>query len=56
MDFKKDARVYMDDLAGSGLLGEVVYWRDVASEYLAEPRHVEIWLPPGYDDDRPRGL
>lgn len=51
MGFKKDPRVYMDDVEGSGVLGDLVYWRDVASEFLAEPRHVEIWLPPGYEDD-----
>ena len=50
MDFRKDARTYMDDVPGSGVVGELVYWRDVTSEFLAESRHVEIWLPPGYDE------
>ncbi len=54
MDFKKDPRAYLDDVEGSGVLGDLVYWPDVASEVLAEPRHVEIWLPPGYEDDADR--
>ena len=45
---------YMDDWRNSGVLGTLVYWRDVESEFLAEKRNVEIWLPPGYDDDPER--
>ena len=54
MDFKKDPRAYLNDVEGSGVLGDLVYWRDVPSEFLAEPRHVGIWLPPGYEDDSDR--
>lgn len=53
-DFKKDPIEYMSDWEGSGVLGTLVYWPDVASAHLSETRHVEIWLPPGYDDDPSR--
>jgi enterochelin esterase-like enzyme len=49
-DFKKDPKAYIADWEGSGVLGRLVYWTDVASKYLGPARHVEIWLPPGYDD------
>jgi glycosidase/enterochelin esterase-like enzyme len=49
-----DAADYIDDWKNSGVSGTLVYWQDVASELLAETRHVEIWLPPGYDDDPDR--
>ena len=48
-DFKKDARAYIEDWRGSGVLGTLDYWLDVPSRFLAAKRHVEIWLPPGYD-------
>lgn len=47
--FKKDPREYIADWPGSGVLGRLVYWTDVRSAFLGPPRHVEIWLPPGYD-------
>jgi predicted alpha/beta superfamily hydrolase len=47
--FKKDPRDYMADWRGSGVLGRLVYWTDVRSVHLTPTRHVEIWLPPGYD-------
>ena len=47
--FKKDVREYIADWQGSGVLGRLVYWTDVASRFLQHTRHVEIWLPPGYD-------
>ncbi len=50
-DFKKDPKEYIADWKGSGVKGRLVYWTDVASAYLGPTRHVEIWLPPGYDDD-----
>ena len=49
-----DASVYIDDWQGSGVTGTLVYWQDVSSKFLTEARHVEIWLPPGYDDDPDR--
>ncbi len=49
-DFKKDPREYFADWRGSGVEGRLVYWTDVASAHLRPARHVEIWLPPGYDD------
>ena len=48
-DWKKDPREYIADWRGSGVLGRLVYWTDVASAFLGPKRHVEIWLPPGYD-------
>jgi len=47
--FKKDPRDYIADWRGSGVQGRLVYWTDVRSAYLGLARHVEIWLPPGYD-------
>ena len=48
--FKRDPRDYIADWRGSGVLGRLVYWTDVESEFLGPKRHVEIWLPPGYDN------
>jgi enterochelin esterase-like enzyme len=48
--FKQDPRDYIADWKGSGVLGRLVYWTDVKSAFLTRTRHVEIWLPPGYDD------
>lgn len=52
--FKLDPEVYMADWQNSGVLGTLVYWHDVASKFLSETRNVEIWLPPGYEDDPER--
>ena len=51
IQFKKDQREYVADWKGSGVLGRLVYWTDVKSAYLGPTRNVEIWLPPGYDQD-----
>jgi hypothetical protein len=48
--FKRDPRDYIADWRGSGVRGRLVYWTDVPSAFLGPTRHVEIWLPPGYDD------
>jgi enterochelin esterase-like enzyme len=50
--FKRDPRDYIADWRGSGVRGRLVYWTDVRSGFLGPTRHVEIWLPPGYDDAR----
>ena len=42
--FKLEPGEYMDDWRNSGVLGTLVNWRDVESEFLTEKRHVEIWL------------
>lgn len=47
---RRDPREYIADWRGSGVEGRLVYWTDVASAFLGPRRHVEIWLPPGYDD------
>lgn len=49
--FKKEQREYLADWRGSGVQGRLVYWTDVPSAFLGPKRHVEIWLPPGYDDN-----
>ncbi|MFT5143411.1 MAG: enterochelin esterase-like enzyme [Rhodothermales bacterium] len=54
VDFKRDTAEYLADTTGSGVKGRLVYWTDVASEFLIETRHVEIWLPEGYDDNPTR--
>jgi predicted alpha/beta superfamily hydrolase len=53
-DWKKDPIEYIADWEGSGVKGRLVYWTDVASEFLGPTRHVEIWLPPGYDESPDR--
>jgi len=47
--FKRDPRDYIADWQGSGVQGRLVYWTDVRSAFLGPTRHVEVWLPPGYD-------
>ena len=49
-NFKRDPREYIADWRGSGVQGRLVYWTDVPSAFLGPTRHVEIWLPPGYDE------
>jgi enterochelin esterase-like enzyme len=53
-DFRKDNEAYMADWKGSGVLGTLVYWPDFRSDVLEFDRHVEIWLPPGYDEQPER--
>lgn len=53
-DFKKGVAAYIADRKGSGVKGTLIYWTDVASKYLTEKRHVEIWLPPGYEENPDR--
>jgi S-formylglutathione hydrolase FrmB len=48
---RRDPAVYLADWRGSGVQGRLVYWTDVRSAFLGPARHVEIWLPPGYDAD-----
>lgn len=48
-DFRKEVADYLADWKGSGVLGRLEYWKDVPSKFLDAVRHVEIWLPPGYD-------
>ena len=50
-DFRKDIGDYLDDWKGSGVLGRLEYWKNVPSKFLNATRHVEIWLPPGYDEN-----
>ncbi len=50
-DFKKDPLEYIADWEGSGVEGRLVYWTDFASDVLGPARHVEVWLPPGYDEN-----
>ncbi len=42
---------FVEDPAGAGVQGSLMYWQDVASEHLSETRDVVVWLPPGYDND-----
>lgn len=51
--FKQDPEQYMEDWQGSGVLGRLVYWPEFESAFLGPTRHVEIWLPPNYDEDDP---
>ena len=51
INFKKDPLEYFADWEGSGVLGTLVYWPDFESGILEPSRHVEVWLPPGYEED-----
>ncbi|MCL7960489.1 MAG: alpha/beta hydrolase-fold protein [marine benthic group bacterium] len=48
----KDPLRWIEDWKGSGVEGQLIYWLDVESEFLGPTRHVEVWLPPGYDEDQ----
>ena len=48
--FKRGVDESLDTWKESGVLGRLEYWRNVPSKFLAAPRNVEIWLPPGYDE------
>lgn len=50
--FKPDPMVYIEDWRESGVLGTLVYWTEVSSDFLGPTRHVSVWLPPGYDENR----
>lgn len=50
--FKPPAADYLADWKGGGVLGRMVIWKDVRSSFLGPTRHVEIWLPPGYDGSK----
>ena len=52
--FKAGIAAYVADWQGSGVRGRLVYWTDVKSRFLTPTRNVEIWLPPGYDQDTTR--
>lgn len=47
--WKRPTSHYIEDWEGSGVEGTLVYWLDVPSVHLGPDRHVEIWLPPGYE-------
>ena len=47
----KDLDRFVEDVEGSGVLGTLIYWKDVESEFLGPTRHASVWLPPGYDAD-----
>jgi enterochelin esterase-like enzyme len=47
-DWKHDVEDYVADPAGAGVLGELIYWRNVVSPRLEATRHVSIYLPPQY--------
>jgi hypothetical protein len=42
---------WIEDWEGSGVKGRLVYWTDVESKFLGPTRHVEVWLPPAYDEN-----
>jgi len=52
--FKKDPKEYIADWQGSGVEGRLVYRTDAVSAFLGPTRHIEIWLPQGYDADSSR--
>ena len=49
-----DRDIYIEDTANSGVLGTLLHWQHVRSEFLTEERIVSIWLPPGYAKDPER--
>ncbi|MBT8136735.1 MAG: hypothetical protein KJO54_06955 [Gammaproteobacteria bacterium] len=48
--FKPDPLTYFDDWRAAGIKGRMEFWPNIESVFLDPLRHVEIWLPPGYDD------
>lgn len=48
--FRPDRDTLLDSWNEAGVIGTLVYWKDVESAFLEPPRHVSIWLPPGYDE------
>lgn len=53
--WKRDVSHYIADAPGAGVAGQLLYWPDVKSAGLEEPRTVSIYLPPQYGaapDDR----
>lgn len=51
VDAFRNPLAWMEDWEGSGVEGRLVYWTDVESEFLGPARHVEVWLPPGYEEN-----
>jgi enterochelin esterase-like enzyme len=51
IDAFKDPMRWIEDWEGSGVEGQLIYWTDVGSAFLGPTRHVEVWLPPGYDEN-----
>ena len=49
--FQEGLAAYLTDWKGSGVLGRLEYWKNVPSKFLSVTRNIEIWLPPGYDDN-----
>lgn len=47
--FRVDPDLLIADWQGANVEGELVYWKDVPSQFLKETRHVVTWLPPEYD-------
>ncbi len=54
IDFKWPADAYIADVEGSGVLGTLIYWTDTESAFFDVTRHVEVWLPPGYEAEPER--
>ncbi len=48
--WKRPAAYYIENWQSSGVQGRLDYWLDVESAHLGPARHVEIWLPPGYEN------
>jgi oligosaccharide 4-alpha-D-glucosyltransferase len=49
-----DVNLYLQDIDNANIVGKLITWRDVESSFLGEPRHVQVWLPPGYDENPER--
>ena len=49
-----DVNDYLEDIDNANIVGKLITWRDVESGFLGEPRHVQVWLPPGYEDNPER--
>lgn len=47
--FERPRAEILADPEGSGAIGTLIHWPDVASEFLEPTRTVSIWLPPAYD-------
>ncbi|NNU15284.1 esterase family protein [Parvularcula sp. ZS-1/3] len=54
--FKADPETLLDTWQDAGILGTLIYWRDVESEFLDRTRNVSVWLPPGYAEAENEGV
>jgi hypothetical protein len=48
---RRNTAAALADVAGAGVQGTLIHWRDVRSRHLRPTRNVSVWLPPGYAEN-----